>query len=199
MGFSLLFLPERARIKLYMHTPEYNSSSPGHAHPKEEQHVHYSWESFVWQLLSAFPVEFDQGYPILRVYLSTADRQLAIDIGDGTVRITYGSMAQHGVTPLAEITFDSTDEGGWTPIEVEYAPEMWHAFTREIGTTHEMIGADEQYYDFNTFAAYVLQLIQLQHWLAHGEVTLLSTTPHDDPDWLYHQREPARESHPVTW
>lgn len=182
-----------------MRTPEYRPSSPDHTHPKEEQHVHYSWESFVWQLLSAFPVEFDQGYPTLRVYLPAADRQLAIDIGDGTVRITYGRMAQYGVTPLAEITFDSTDEGGWTPIEVEYAPEMWHAFTREVGTTHGMVGAEERYYDFDAFAAYVLQLIQPQHWLEYGEVTLHFTTQNDDPDWLYHQREPESESHPVTW
>lgn len=182
-----------------MRTPEHRSSVPDRTRPKEEERVHYSWESFVWQLLSMFPVEFDQGYPTLRVYLPAADRQLAINIGDGTVRITYGRMAQYGVTPLAEITFDSTDEGGWTPIEVEYSPEMWHAFTTEVGTTHGMVGAEEGYYDFDAFAAYVLQLIQPHHWLVHGEGALFSTTQNDVPDWVYHQREPERESHPVTW
>jgi len=51
----------------------------------------------------------------------------------------------------------------------------------------------------HAFAAYVLQLIQPQRWLEYGEATLVSATPHDDPDWLYHQPEPVRESHPVTW
>ncbi len=178
-----------------MRTAEHCFSSPD----RKEQRVRCSWESFVWQLLSAFPVEFDQGYPTLRVYLLAAARQLTIDIGDGTVKISYDRMAQYGVTPLAEIAFDSTDEGGWTPIEVEYAPEVWHAFTRELGTAREGVGTEAGYYNFDEFTAYVLRLIQPQLWLAYGEVTLLSTTQNDDPDWLCYRPEPDQESHPVTW
>ena len=169
-GFLLLFTREGVRIKLAMQSPEYLSSRPDQIDPKEEQRTTVSWESFVWQLLSKYPVEFDQGYPLLRVYMPVADRQLTVDIGDGTVRITYGHRAQYGVSPAAELIFDSTGEGAWTPIEVRYSQEMWQSFTRKMKAAKEPVNADEKYYSFDEFARYVLQLIQPQQWLEYGKV-----------------------------
>jgi hypothetical protein len=64
--------------------------------------------------------------------------------------------------------------------------------------THEQ-DDDEQYFNFDEFAEYVLQRLQQEAWLEHARVLDPPQPQEGDPEWLYHRHEPARDSHPVMW
>lgn len=121
-----------------------------------------------------------------------------INIGDGHVAIAYGHRMPYSIETEVELTFDSSSEAGWTLIEARYSREFWHTFKWSRRVTHDDSN-DEQYFNFDEFAEYVLQRFQQEAWLERAVVPA-TPQPHEGaPEWLYHKHEPARDSHPATW
>jgi hypothetical protein len=167
-------------------------------HISSEKETHTSWESFIDKVLSKFEIKFDQGYPSVTLGIPGTTLRLLVNIGDGCVAVAYGHRTSYGMIPEVELVFDSSSEIGWTLIETRYSNDLWRHFKWSRGVTHEQ-DDDEQYFNFDEFAEYVLQRLQQEAWLEHARVLDPPQPQEGDPEWLYHRHEPARDSHPVMW
>lgn len=180
-----------------MRHPEHLPATPEpHASPEKE--IHSSWESFIDKLLSMFPIEFEQGYPSVTLAMPGTSLRLLINIGDGCVAVAYGHRMPDSIETEVELTFDSSSETGWTLIDARYSREFWRAFKGSRGVTHDE-DDDEQYFNFDEFAEYVLQRLQQEAWLERAVVPEPAQLQEGEPEWLYYKHEPPNDSHPVTW
>lgn len=168
------------------------------SHTPLEKATHASWESYIDQLLSSFPIEFEQGYPSVTLEMPGTTLRLLVNVGDGCVAIACGPRTSYGLLPEVELVFDSSSEIGWTLIEARYSKELWRDFKWSRGIAHDAAD-DDQYFDFGEFAKYVLHRLQQAGWLEHAKVPAPPQPQAGDPEWLYHKHEPAQDSHPVTW
>ena len=127
-----------------------------------------SWESYLQHLGRRFQVDFTQAGTSLK--LGLADRRLIIAVGRTDVSVSYGDASADGMTPHAEVSFGITANGQLMPSEIVYTDEVWDDFQAKLRQSNQP-PSDEQGFDGERFALYLLDKVSQEAWLGADRLT----------------------------
>lgn len=122
-----------------------------------------SWGVYIRQLGQQFQVEIAHPGAKLRLNVRETQRQLLIVTCPTYVVVSHGQATVEGILPDEEILFDITKDGDLLPSEIMYTPEVWNTFQERLRLVN-LPPSDEQSFDGERFADYVLEKIAREEW-----------------------------------
>jgi len=131
-----------------------------------------AWESFIEKLAARLQLDFTLVSVPIHIDIPDSTRCLVIQRGEGYVAVAYGARTNYGLLPELQIVFDASNEVGWTPLEVQYSPELLQEFIHSQGIFIESNGKNEEYVEFEEFVGYVLK--KLKNKLLPDNLSLMS-------------------------
>lgn len=129
-----------------------------------EKIIPQSWELYLHQLGQQFQVDFSRPGTSLRLSSLDMKHQLAIGAYRTYVGVSHGETVPEGMAPTAEITFDITSGGVLVPSEIRFTDEVWSDFQEKLRKSDQP-PTDEQAFDGDRFASYLLNEIAQKRWI----------------------------------
>lgn len=145
--------------------PERHLSQPQAQIPQPETPSSQSWKSYVEQLGERFQVPITE--PDNKLVLCGRDPQRRLLIGtDHTFAVvSHGQKTEvYDLLPDEEILFDIDEEGNWVTSEVMCSDEAWDEYQEKLKQSN-LPPTNEQTFDGERFAVYVLDKVIREEWL----------------------------------
>ena len=135
-----------------------------------EEGLPLSWESYLHQLGEQFRVKITQPDAILKLSALATQSQLAIGVYKNYVVVAYGETSEEGMSPNAEVIFDIGENGDLVASEILYTTEIWSDFQEKLARSNLPL-TDEQSFDSNRFALYLLGKIAQEKWVTESRLS----------------------------
>lgn len=151
-------------------SPPFNPTSCMEASPNQpDEETAPSWESYLLQLGAQFQVNITAPDATLRLSALATESQLIVGVHPGFVVVSYGESSETGIAPNAELVLDIGADGKLLTSEITYRDEVWRDFQRILAESDQP-PTNEQSFDGDRFAAYLLNKVTQEQWTAEDRL-----------------------------
>ena len=149
-----------------MPRPEQHPNQPQAQIPQQETPSPQSWKSYVQQLGERFQVPITEPDNMLVLRGREPQRRLLIGTDYTFAVVSHGKETEiYDLLPDEEILFDITEGGAWVPYEIMHSDEALKEYQEKLQHAG-LPPMDEQHFDVEGFADYLLEKVAREEWIA---------------------------------